>query len=49
MDINSSIQLAINCYSLVLQHCLPYIATVMLIHLCVRLVLNSIWNGGLFE
>lgn len=49
MDINSSIQLAIDCYSTVLENCLPYIATVMLIHLSVRLVLNAIWNGGLFE
>jgi hypothetical protein len=49
MDINSSIQLAINAYALVLQYCLPYIATVMMIHLTVRLVINAIWNGGLFE
>lgn len=49
MDINTSVQLAIDCYALVLQNCLPYIACVMMIHLCVRLIMNAIWNGGLFE
>lgn len=49
MDINSSVQLAIDCYALVLQYCLPYIATIMMIHLTVRIVMTAIWNGGILE
>lgn len=43
--IATQIQLAIECYSNVLGACLPYIATVMLIHMCVVLIMRAIWNG----
>ena len=45
--ISSQVQLAIECYSTVLQACLPYIATVMLIHMCVKLIMGAIWDGHL--
>ena len=41
------VQIAIDCYSNVLSYAMPYIATVMLIHLCVRLVMRAIWDGEL--
>lgn len=45
--ITMQIQNAIECYSNVLSACLPYIATVMLIHMCVVLIMRAIWNGNL--
>lgn len=39
------VQIAIDCYSNVLGYALPYICTIMLIHLTVRLVMRAIWDG----
>lgn len=47
MDIPSSINLGIEAFTLLLQYTLPYIAVINLLNLCLRFIMNAIFNGDL--